>query len=111
MINGLFRWLIANFCASVKLYVFTDMGRRLSTPLFNLKRGTNLRFYFLPKSFEKKPPFASRAAANSAFVHLQRWFFGIPASAISIWFPQPDQVGFLQLKQVVREHMISSFVL
>ena len=26
-----------------------------------------------------------------------------------MWLPQPDQVGFLQLKQVVLEHMISTF--
>lgn len=85
--------------------LFKGIGRRLSTPLFNLKRATKAGYY-LPKIFAKKPPLAAFAAAKSAAVHLQRSLFGTPFSAISIWLPQPDQVGFLQLRQVVLEHII-----
>jgi hypothetical protein len=47
-----------------------------------------------------KPPLG--LAAFWAAVHVQRWDFGTPASACSMWLPQPAQVGLLQVRHVVR---------
>jgi hypothetical protein len=40
--------------------------------------------------------------AFSSALQLQRWAFGTPARADSMWLPQPAQVGLLQVRQVVR---------